>query len=169
MSATLATGAPALDHLVVGDLVLDWGVGQVHVETAGPLGAVLRIAAGLPAADRCEATFRVTTVAGQTQWCRRYRSADRWLGCDTTVRSTPTGFVERRGPVAMTFAMTGRGQAVLHSIRFFGMRLPRRLFVGQVESVPTAPAGMQTTVTITLGNGRLGRLCYTVELTEVPQ
>ena len=138
-------------------------------KTGGPLGGILRVAAGLPAADRCEATFRVRTIAGQAQWCRRYRGNVRWVRCDTTVRSTAVGFVERRGPIAMTFAMTGTGQAALHSIWFFGMPVPRRLLSSRVESVPTAPAGMQTTVAITLGNGRLGRLCYTAELTEVPQ
>lgn len=169
MNTALAIDRPVLGDLLLGDLVLDRGVGQVEIETAGPLGAVLRIAAGLPAADRCEATFRVRTVAGQTRWCRRYRSADRWLRCDTTVRPTPTGFVERRGPIAMTFAMSGRGRAALHSIRFFGMPLPRRLLSSRVESVPTAPVGMQTRVMIALGTGRLGRLCYTAELTEVSQ
>lgn len=153
---------------MLGHLVLDQGAGHVQVETAGPLGGALRFAAGLPAADRCEATFRVSTVAGQTHWCRRYRSSAGWARCDTTVRPTPTGFVERRGPVAVTFAMTGSGQAALHSIRFFGMPLPRRLLRGWVESVPT-PVGMQTTVTLTLANARLGRLCYVADLTEVPQ
>ena len=147
-------------------LVIDHGVGPVHIERSGPFGAVLAWVAGLPAGERCEVTFRVDARHGDLRWCRRYRADRGERSADTTVRATASGFVERRGPVALQFALTGPGQAVLRSVRFLGVPLPRRMLSSRIESVRTDD-GLRTTVTIAFGRGAIGRLRYTADLVEI--
>ena len=149
-------------------LVIDHGVGPVHIERSGPLGALLAWVAGLPAGERCDVTFRVEAGGADLRWCRRYQAARCERSADTTVRATATGFVERRGPVALQFALTGPGQAALSSVRFLGVPLPRHMLSSRIESVRT-DNGLRTTVTIAIGRGALGRLRYTADLVEVPE
>ena len=100
------------------------------------------------------------------RWMRRYSVAEQATSCDTTVRSTVDGFVEQRGPVAMTFVLAGDGLATLHSVRFLGVRLPRRMLSGRIESAATDD-GLCTDVQIALGNGAAGWLRYVADLRTV--